>query len=182
MAVTARTSGAGLACLALGVALAVIAVAGCGGGGEERPAAPAASQAGPGERVPPERDPPLTGGGDRAAAEEVVSDVQNGFLLEHGGVVCFELSEALKERLVGPAGGPPRTCEDAIEAAIRRWYRDGEAPFLSEVEGVEIDGDVAFVALEVPDRGRYRVRVVRDGSWKLPELDLDRPPGLELLD
>jgi hypothetical protein len=126
-------------------------------------------------------DPPVTSGGDRVYATEVVRDVQEGFMLNSPGSVCSELSDAAQRRLVGAAGRRPRTCEEAVTAALKRWRAAGEEPIVSKVMGIEIEGDEAFVTLDVPELGRRRVRVVKDDSWDLPVLRLDHPPGFQLL-
>lgn len=158
-------------------ALVLSVAAACGGGDDEPSRDGAAAEPCQAEIA----DPPLTRGGDRAAVAEVVDDVQEGLVMCNGTSVCLELSDTAQRQVVG-GRGDLQACGDAVDEAIERWLAAGEEPVLSPIEAIEIEGDEAFVTLDVPGRGRHRVRVVKASSWEMPALDLEHPPGFELLD
>lgn len=174
-----RRRAAHLATAASAMVLAA-GVLGCGDDADrpDREPAPVAADAGARTVID---DPPLRGSDDRAAIAEVIDDVQEGLAMGHGASVCFELSEAARLELHGSADRDLRACGEVVEQAIERWRAAGEEPVLSAIEAIQIRGDEALVTLDVPDRGRHRVRVVNNSHWELPMLDLERPPGFSLL-
>lgn len=179
MGTSRRRPPARVAAVASALALAA-GVAACGDGAErdDRTRAPATSGAASRTVI---ADPPLRGGGDRAAIAEVVDDVQEGLVMGHGASVCRELSAAARRQLPAPAGRDLQACGEVVDQALERWRSVGEEPVLSTIEAIEIQGDEALVTLDVPNLGRRCVRVVNDSRWELPRLDLGHPLGFALL-
>jgi hypothetical protein len=115
------------------------------------------------------------GSGDEDDVKRVVNDLYAGFADRKANRVCDTLSRKQRDAISAGAGGErTQSCEQVMSIALSFEGKGLRRAKGAEVTEVEVDGDEATAIVEYRDKKKSRLGLAKEGGeWRIDDLDLD---------
>jgi hypothetical protein len=113
------------------------------------------------------------GSGDEDEVRKVVDDLYAGFADRKANRVCDTLSRRQRNAISAGAGGErTQSCERVMSIALSFEGEGLERAKQAEVTGVEVDGDEATATVEYRSKKTRLGLAKEDGEWRIDKLNL----------